>query len=65
MNGGAVLCLFLMYTFYIPVNMFLAYALSFMFNTYDTAQTVIPNIFFFVSTVLIAKSLILSETLVF
>ncbi len=47
--GGAILSLLLLFFFYLPLNMLLAYLLSFGFNKYDTAQSVMPTIFVLVS----------------
>ena len=52
MYGGAILCVFLLLLFYIPVTLFLAYCLSFLCDTVQGASQLLPNLFFFVSVIL-------------
>ena len=58
MYAGAVLSLLLLFTFYIPMTMLIAYCIAFLFNSFSTAQTVMPNLFSFVSTYLFVKLLV-------
>ena len=49
MYVGAAVSVFLIFLFYVPMNMLYAYCLSFAFDKMETAQTVIPNLFVMVS----------------
>ena len=44
-----MLCLCLVFLLYIPVNMVLAYVLSFTFSKYQTCQSVLPPLMIWVS----------------
>ncbi|KAK2169391.1 hypothetical protein LSH36_10g03041 [Paralvinella palmiformis] len=44
-TGGAMLCLCLMYLLYLPLNLILAYAMTFGFSSFEKAQNVMYNIY--------------------
>ncbi len=50
--SGAILALFIMLLFFMPLIMFFVYIVSFIFNKFETAQGVMPHILSWVFHVL-------------
>ena len=53
-------CLVIAALLYIPAGILFSYLMSFMFNAWDVSQQVLPNVFTFVSMMIINGCLLLS-----